>query len=96
MARRSDPDRIETARRAAAIARLISAGWSTDGATALVAEWEELRRVAVGRPTRLDWESFEGWLRERPPGGRGTRSPAARTTGGAGGDPQEASGRHEV
>ena len=65
MARRSDPVRIETARRAAAIARLVSAGWSTDGAMALVAEWEVLCRAAAGSPTRTDWESFEAWLRAR-------------------------------
>jgi hypothetical protein len=70
MARRSTPERIETARRAATIARLISSGRSAAESSALVAEWE----AALGRsPGRDDWERFDLWLngRRRPP----TRGP---------------------
>jgi hypothetical protein len=69
MARRSDPVRIETARRAATIARLISAGEPSDRAAAWVARWES----TLDRPGgRADWESFDAWLareRGRPPPG---------------------------
>ena len=72
MARHSDPARIETIRRAAATARLISAGELPDRAEAWVA-----RRAATlaGLSGRADWESFDAWLtRER-----------ARRSAGAGG-----------
>jgi len=60
MARRSDPVRIAAARRAAAIARLISAGELPDRAAAEVARWE----MAHGGPgDRADWESLDAWLR---------------------------------
>jgi hypothetical protein len=63
--RRADPDRIVAARRAAAIARLISAGEPPDRATAQVARWE---RAIDGPPARDDWERLDAWLaRERPP-----------------------------
>jgi hypothetical protein len=59
MARRSDPTRIATARRAAAIARLISAGELPDRAAESVARWE----AANGGPAdRADWETLDAWL----------------------------------
>ena len=63
MARRPDPERIATARRSAAIARLISAGELPERAAALVARWE----AGAGRVRdRTDWEAFDAWLaRER-------------------------------
>jgi hypothetical protein len=64
MARRSTPERIETARRAATIARLISSGRPSAESAALVAEWE----AALGRPPqRDDWEAFDHWLTGRRP-----------------------------
>lgn len=72
MPRRADPVRIETARRAAAIARLISAGELPDRAAALVGSWES---TIEGQPSRADWETLDVWLaRQRL---RGTR-PAQR------------------
>jgi hypothetical protein len=69
MTRRSDPVRIAAARRAAAIARLISAGELPDRAAASVARWE----AANGGPgDRADWESLDAWLRTERMG----RSPA--------------------
>lgn len=59
MSRRSDPARIETARRAATIARLISDGELPDRAAAWVARWE---LTVTGRPGRTDWESFDQWI----------------------------------
>ena len=68
MTRRSDPLRIETARRAATIARLVSSGRSAQAAAELVAEWEA-QRGAAGRPLDLvGWEAFDAWLAERRSG----------------------------
>jgi len=59
VARRSDPVRIAAARRAAAVARLISAGELPDRAAESVARWE----AANGGPAdRADWESLDAWL----------------------------------
>jgi hypothetical protein len=66
MSRRSDPIRIETARRSAAIARLVGAGHPE-------ARAEELVEVFIAEhddhPTRADWDRFDAWLvgRRRPP-----------------------------
>jgi hypothetical protein len=63
VSRRADPDRIVAARRAAAIARIISAGEPPDRAAARVAQWE---RTMDGPPARDDWEGLDAWLaRER-------------------------------
>jgi hypothetical protein len=63
MSRRSTPERIETARREATIARLISAGRSSAESAALVVDWQ----AALGRPPdRDDWERFDVWLALRP------------------------------
>jgi len=62
MSRRADPLRIDAARRAAAIARLISAGELPGLAAAAVARWEA---TIDGTATRADWEAFESWLAER-------------------------------
>jgi hypothetical protein len=68
MTRRSDPVRIETARRAATIARLVSGGRSAQAAADLVAEWEA-QREAAGRPLdRVGWERFDAWLAVRRSG----------------------------
>ena len=67
MTRRPDPLRIDAARRAAAVARLVSAGELPDRATAWVARWEA---TIDGARERADWEAFEAWLdreRRRPP-----------------------------
>jgi hypothetical protein len=56
MSRRADPSRIEAARRAAAIARLISAGELPDRAAAWIARWEG---GLDHRPSRDDWESID-------------------------------------
>jgi hypothetical protein len=67
MARRPDPIRIETARRSATIARLVSAGHAPATAARLVAQWEDLR-IDFGRPPdRTDWEGFDTWLATRRP-----------------------------
>ncbi len=64
MTRRPDPDRIEAARRAAAVARLIGAGELPARAAAWVARWEA---TVDGVADRAAWESFDDWLaRERP------------------------------
>ena len=64
MTRRADPDRIEAARRAAAVARLIGAGELPARAAAWVARWEA---TVDGVADRAAWESFDDWLaRERP------------------------------
>lgn len=65
MARRPDPARIETARRAATIARLISGGRSASAAAALVAEWETWLAGDGRAPARADWEGFDRWLKAR-------------------------------
>jgi hypothetical protein len=59
MARRSAPDRIVAARRAAAIARLISAGEPPERAMERVARWE---KTIDGPPAREDWERLDSWL----------------------------------
>ncbi len=64
MARHVDPDRINAARRAAAIARLIGAGELPDRAEALVASWEA---TLADRPDRADWETLDSWLAGRRP-----------------------------
>ncbi|HEX2754594.1 MAG TPA: hypothetical protein VHM48_03985 [Candidatus Limnocylindrales bacterium] len=64
MFRRADPLRIQAARRAAAIARLISAGELPDRAAVAVARWEA---TIDGPADRTDWEAFEGWLAGRRP-----------------------------
>jgi hypothetical protein len=72
MSRRSDPIRIEAARRAAAIARLISHGEIPDRAAAWVARWEA---TIAGPSDRADWEGFDAWLRterKRPSTGEPT------------------------
>jgi len=65
MSRRPDPARIEAARRAATIARLISGGRSAAAAAALVAEWEAGLAGGARSPTRADWEGFDDWLASR-------------------------------
>jgi hypothetical protein len=65
MARRPDPIRIETARRAATIARLISDGRAPTTAVALVAEWEADHARAGNLPGRADWDAFDRWLHRR-------------------------------
>jgi hypothetical protein len=65
MSRRADPTRIETARRAATIARLVSAGRSAAAAAALVAEWEGAQALTGRAPGRSDWEDFDRWLADR-------------------------------
>ena len=66
MARRSTPERIETARRAAVIARLRSAGHLASDAERLV---ESFAREHDGRPDRGAWDRFDDWLdrRRQPP-----------------------------
>jgi hypothetical protein len=58
--RRSDPVRIAAARRAAAIARLVSSGELPDRAAATIARWEAAN---AGPGDRADWESLDDWLR---------------------------------
>jgi hypothetical protein len=70
MTRRSDPARIETARRAATIARLISDGHSAAVATGLVGEWEVVQAASGRVPGRSDWEGFDAWLAGRRQPGR--------------------------
>jgi hypothetical protein len=65
MSRRPDPARIETARRSATVARLVSGGRSAAMAAALVAEWEAARAAAGAAPGRADWEEFDRWLAAR-------------------------------
>ena len=68
MTRRPDPVRIETARRAATIARLVSGGRSAQVAADLVAEWEAQRGAADRRADPAGWERFDAWLAERRSG----------------------------
>jgi hypothetical protein len=65
MTRRADPARIEAARRAATIARLVSGGRSSASAAALVAEWESAQARTGRPPGRSDWEGFDRWLADR-------------------------------
>ena len=67
MTRRADPARIEAARRAATIARLVSGGRSVASAAALVAEWELVHARTGRAPDRSDWETFDRWLASRRP-----------------------------
>jgi hypothetical protein len=68
MSRRPDPDRIATARRAAVIARLRSAGHPALDAERLV---DAFVRESDGQPERVAWDRFDAWLGRRgrgPPG----------------------------
>jgi hypothetical protein len=65
MSRRPDPIRIETARRAATIARLVSDGRSASAAAELVAEWEAVHARSAQQLGRADWEDFDRWLAAR-------------------------------
>jgi hypothetical protein len=65
MARRSTPERIAAARRAATIARLVSAGRSSAEAVVLVAEWEAGLDGGGRSADRADWERFDLWLAAR-------------------------------
>jgi hypothetical protein len=68
MSRRPDPLRIQAARRAAAVARLVSAGRSSDAAADIVTEWEHLHANSGRVPDRADWEAFDAWVASgRPP-----------------------------
>jgi hypothetical protein len=71
MSRRADPARIEAARRAAAIARLISAGEPLDRAVAWVDRWTS---TLDGRPGRAAWEALDVWLARERSAGRGPPS----------------------
>ena len=68
MTRRADPVRIETARRAATIARLVSGGRSAQVAADLVAEWEAQHGAAGRALDRAGWERFDAWLADRRSG----------------------------
>jgi hypothetical protein len=68
MSRRVDPVRIETARRAATIARLVSGGRSADAAAAIVAEWEAAHAGGSETSRRATWEQLDRWLEERRSG----------------------------
>jgi hypothetical protein len=77
MTRRADPLRIEAARRAAAIARLISAGHRPETASRLVADW----LAGLGRvPLREDWEALDAWV-AGPGAGQGSRGSRGVGTG---------------
>jgi hypothetical protein len=78
MARRADTARIDTARRAAAIARLIGAGELPDQAEGWVARWE--RTSAPETRDRVAWERFDAWLAVERSAGRDP-SGTIRTTG---------------
>ncbi len=65
MPRRAEPVRIDAARRAAAVARLVSAGELPDRAAAWVARWEA---TIAGPRDRAAWEAFEAWLGRQRPG----------------------------
>jgi hypothetical protein len=57
MARRSTPERLDVARRAATIERLVSDGMLRDAATAAVAAWEA-RTAQDGRARSSDdWDA---------------------------------------
>jgi hypothetical protein len=64
MNRRTDPLRIDTARREAAVARLIGEGHGADRARGLVANW--LAGLSHP-PSRADWERFDAWVADQPP-----------------------------
>lgn len=68
MARPADAARIDTARRAAAIARLIGTGEVPDRAAVWVARWE--RESEPGNRDRAAWERFDGWLAAERAAGR--------------------------
>jgi hypothetical protein len=68
MSRRGDPVRIETARREATIARLVSAGRSPSAAAGLVGEWEAIHAASGRVLDRSDWERFDAWLASRRSG----------------------------
>jgi len=68
MPRPADAARIETARRAAAIARLIGAGEAPDRAARWVGRWE--RESEPGIRDRAAWERFDDWLAAERAAGR--------------------------
>jgi hypothetical protein len=70
MSRRSTPERIETARRAAALARLISDGELPERAEALLAAWDAQAEIESIPRGRAYWEAFDSW--------RGTRRGSVR------------------
>jgi hypothetical protein len=73
MTRHGDPLRIDTARREAAVARLIGEGHGSERARVLVAEWV----AGLGRPpSRSDWERFDAWVMARRSGGSEPSSPS--------------------
>jgi hypothetical protein len=70
MSRRSTPDRLHQARRAATVARLIGEGELPDRAEAVVAAWEaEADRDGLERDGRY-WDAGWSWMaatRNGPP-----------------------------
>lgn len=66
MASRADPERITTARREAAIARVRSAGYASDRAVALVRDIEtKVRARGLDPRSREYWDAVRAALDER-------------------------------
>jgi hypothetical protein len=65
MSRRSTPERLDEARRAGTLNRLIGEGELPGRAEALLVEWERIA-TAAGRPPDGDfWDAGYCWIRER-------------------------------
>jgi hypothetical protein len=75
MSRRSTPERLQAARRAATLARLVSAGMLPDRAAAALAAWEA-RAAHDGRTVAADdWDAaFREIVGQRTYGSRTTRT----------------------
>jgi hypothetical protein len=66
MGRRSTPERIYQARRAANVRRLEGEGWSLDAAEAAVASWEaESERQGLRRDSLTYWQHGRVWIAEQ-------------------------------
>lgn len=72
MSRRSTPERLHAARRAATVARLISERELAERAEALVAEWEVIADAQGRERDGVYWQAGWTWIEFRR-----NRSPAA-------------------
>jgi hypothetical protein len=71
MGRRSTPERINEARRAANVRRLEGEGWSLDAAEAAVARWEaESERQGLSRDSADYRQRGRAWIAEQRPSWR--------------------------
>jgi hypothetical protein len=70
MSRRSTPERLNAARRAATLARLIGDGELPDRAEAWIARWEGTEEAKALPRDGAYWEAARDWIVERRAAGR--------------------------